>query len=374
MSASAPAHVDADLLRDLAEAAFAVCGVDPEDSRIAAVSLVESDLRGVRSHGIARLPWYVRRLRAGGDNPRPNIRVVADGPSSAALDGDAGLGQVVAHRAMNLAIEKAASSGVGVVTVRNSHHFGACAYWAEMALSHGMIGIAISNGGPNMAPWGGITPTTGNDPIGVAIPTGRDPIIVDMALSVVAGGRLDVAGRAGEPIPLGWALDAQGEPTTDPISGRRGSLLPIGDHKGYGLAVVFEVLAAVLSGAMVGREVPWPADDSQAMGVGHYFQAIRIDGFMPPARFRGRADHLVEQIRSAGVRSGFDRIRLPGEIEAEESARRVKEGIPMPVSELEPLIAMAVDLELGPHADLLAAAKPLDGSATIRTRDTREAQ
>jgi len=344
--------IDAATLRNLAEAALQLCGVDPEASRITATSLVEADLRGVGSHGIARLPWYVRRLRAGGDNPRPTIRVVSDGPTSAALDGDAGLGQVVAAHAMNIAIDKARAAGVGVVTVRNSHHFGSCAYWAEMALSHGMIGIAISNGGPNMAPWGGVIPTTGNDPIGVAIPGGRQPISLDMATSIVAGGRLDVAARAGQSIPEGLALDEFGEPTTDPVAGRKGSLLPIGGHKGYGLTVVFEVLAAVLSGALVGRDVRWPAKDDEPMGIGHYFQAIRIDALLPLGEFTGRVDDLATQIRSAGTRSGFDRIRLPGEPEAEERVERLAKGIPMPASELEPLIAMAVDLGLDRYAHL----------------------
>ena len=337
--------VNNESLRELAVAILVKPGVPQDDARVTADSLVEADLRGVHSHGMQRLPWYVKRLEKGGTNPTPDIRTISDTGAVAVVDGDGGLGQVVSHRAMALAIEKARAYGTGTVSVRNSHHFGTCAYWAEMALAHDMIGIAITNGGPIMAPWGGLTPTTSNDPVGVAIPAGQElPIVLDMATSVVAGGVLDVVARRGEKIPLGWALDSAGNPTDDPVAGRRGLLLPIGGHKGYGLTVVFEILAAVLAGANFARDVPPPSELTRPMNIGHFFQAIDIGKFQPVEQFRARVDDFIRQIKASRLAPGTERIYVPGEPELEKRSAYLRQGIPLLKSVVEELHNLATRL------------------------------
>jgi LDH2 family malate/lactate/ureidoglycolate dehydrogenase len=329
-------------LRKLGLAILVKLGVPDEDARVAIDNLVEADLRGVHSHGMRRLPWYAERLIRGVINPRPNIRVIEETAAIALVDGNSGLGQVVSHRAMNIAIKKAKVCGIGTVTVRNSHHFGTCAYWAEMALPHDMIGIAITNGGPVMAPWGGLTPTLSNDPIGVAIPAKQEPpIVLDMATSIVAGGVLDVAARKGQKIPLGLALDKDGNPTDDPVIAREGLLLPIAGYKGFGLTVIFEVLSAVLSGANFARMVPRHTDFSKPMNIGHYFQVIDVGKFMPVNQFKERIDDLIRQIKSSRLAPGTDRVYLPGEIEYERRAVYVKEGIPLSLTVVEDLYNLA---------------------------------
>ncbi len=345
--ASADKHhaVSSESLRNLGLAVLDKIGVPPEEAQVTIDSLVQADLWGVHSHGMKRLPWYAQRIARGGTNSKPTVRVVHEAPATAVIDGDGGLGQVVSQRAMNLAIEKAKQYGVGSVTVRNSHHFGTCAYWARMALPRGMIGLATTNGGPVMAPWGGLTPTMSNDPIGVAVPAGDElPIVLDMATTVAAGGKLDVLASMGEKIPLGWALDANGNQTDDPVAGRAGLLLPVGEHKGYGLTVVFEVLAAVLGGANFGRQVPRRPDPAQPMNIGHYFQAINVEAFMPVDEFKKKIDNLVHQMKSSRLAPGTVKISLPGEIEIQTAVRYSGEGIPMPGPAIDDLRRLAREL------------------------------
>ena len=334
--------VHAEYLRKLGVGVLEKVGIPIDDAEITIASLVETDLRGVHSHGMMRLTGYVDRLLQEGTNPKPDVRVVTETGGTAVIDGDNGLGQVVSKRAMEVAIDKSRASGIGVAGARNSSHFGACAHWAQMALPHDMIGIATTNGGPIMAPWGGLTPTMGNDPLGVAIPAGEElPIVLDMATSVVAGGKLDLAIRKGEKIPKGWALNSQGEPTEDPVEARAGLVLPIGEYKGYALTLVFEVLAAVLMGANFARQVVRHEKLKVARNVGHYFQAINIAAFMPVAEFKSRVDNLIQQMKSAELAPGYDRIYLPGEPEHEKRARYLNEGIPMLSSVIADLGALA---------------------------------
>jgi LDH2 family malate/lactate/ureidoglycolate dehydrogenase len=337
--------ISAEELRKLGTNIFLKTGISEQDTHVTVESLVEADLRGVHSHGTNRIPWYVDRLLTGGDNPKPNIRILQETSNTVVLDGDNGLGQVVSKKAMELAISKAAPAGVGMVSVRNSHHYGACAYWAQMALPYDMIGLTLTNGGPVMAPWGGITKTLANDPIGVAVPTGNEiPIVLDMATTIVAGGKLDIAARKGETIPLGWALDVHGVPTQDPVEARAGLILPLGEYKGYGLTVIFEVLAAVLSGANFARQVHFPADPAAPMGIGHFFQAINVEAFMPVNEFKKRVDQLVQDIKFSSLAPGFERIYLPGEIEHERRVKYLAEGIPMATATIESLNSLAKQL------------------------------
>src|SRR5450756_2716469 len=227
----------ADPLREYATQVFMKYGMPRDEAAIVADHLVEADLRGVYSHGVLRIEPYTARLKAGAMNPRPKITILRETPGTALVDGDDGSGQVVGVRAMEIAIRKAKEVGVGYVGVRHSNHFGTCAYYAQMAVAHDMIGFAATPGGTNiMAPWGGITPLLGNNPFGVAIPAGKEfPVVLDMAQSVVARGKIAHAVKTGSPIPPTWALNRHGEPTTDAKEGYAGLVQPVGGYKGYGM-------------------------------------------------------------------------------------------------------------------------------------------
>jgi LDH2 family malate/lactate/ureidoglycolate dehydrogenase len=328
-------------LAELGRTILGRLGLSQQDIAVTIDSLVEADLRGIHSHGMARLPAYVERLLKGGNNPFPRITILSRTGATAIVDGDNGLGQVVSKRSMELAIEIAGTHGIGFVAVRNSHHFGGCYYWAEMALPYDMIGVASANCGPIMAPWGGLTGTLCNNPVGVAIPAGHElPIVLDMAMSVAAGGKLDQAILKGERIPLGWAVNSAGIPTEDPREARAGLLLPAGGHKGYAAMVVLEVLAAVLTGAQYARHVE-PQAPSRPRGLGHFFQAINISAFMPVSEFKDRVDDLVQQLKSSKVAPGFERVWLPGEMEFLRRKEYSEEGIPLPSTVVQKLESLA---------------------------------
>jgi LDH2 family malate/lactate/ureidoglycolate dehydrogenase len=305
-------------------------GMPETGARITADSLVDADLRGTHSHGVIQLPGYLDRLMAGGINPRPTLRAVADTPSLAILDGDGGMGQVVSHQAMTLAISKGKQTGAGFVGVRNSEHFGACSYWSAMAVAADMIGICSTNGVSCMPPFGGITGTIGNNPIAIAAPAGREyPVIIDIATSVVAQGKMRVAAARGEKIPRDWAITLDGEPTDDPLEGLKGLVLPVAGYKGFGLAVAFEVLTAVLTGAPFAKQVPLDPGPAEPLRIGHFFQAIDIAPLIPVPEFKSRMDELVRQIKESKLAKGVRRIYAPGEIEEETKAIRLRSGIPL---------------------------------------------
>ena len=353
MSAPAPAArqpgdtageqvVTAPALAQWTEVVLAALGLSAPDAHLAADTLVQADLRGVHSHGVQRIPGYVTQLQAGTIVADAQPEVVHRTASTAVLDAHHAMGQVAAHAAMRLALESAAEVGQGAVAIRNSTHCGALAYFAMMAPPAGCIGFAVTNAGMNMLPWGGQVKMVGNNPLAYAIPTGRGfPLVLDMATSVVAGGKLDVAILRGEAIPVGWALGPDGQPATDPVVGRAGSLLPIGGPKGYGLAVVLDILSGVLAGGRFGRGLG-------GAGSSHFVQALRIDAFSPAAEFLERMGALVDQIHACPRAPGVERIYLPGEIEHELSARRQKEGIPLPTTLTNELAALSDTLGISP--------------------------
>jgi LDH2 family malate/lactate/ureidoglycolate dehydrogenase len=336
----------------------AVCerlGLPPEHGRVMAETLVEADLRGVHTHGVNALPGYARRVQGGGANARPNVRVAREGPAFATVDGDAGLGQVVAHFAMTQAIARAKASGVGAVAAGNSSHFGAAAYYAAMALEHDMIGFATTSAGNRIAPIGGKTPVVGNNPLSWAIPAGREmPILLDMAQSVVAAGKLGMAQRKGERIPLGWALDKDGRPTDDPVAGAAGLLVPIGGPKGFGLAIVMDVLSGALSGAFFGRELARTHQPGKASGIGHFFLAIDVGQFEDVARFKARVDGMIDEIHRSEPAEPGTRLYLPGEIEWLAKRERLERGVPLLGSIVDDLKRLADGLSLD-GASLLGA-------------------
>jgi L-2-hydroxycarboxylate dehydrogenase (NAD+) len=315
-------------------------GVAPEDAEIVADVLVAADLRGVESHGVARLRRYVEGVRGGRIRAERALTVVRDGPATALLDAGNGLGQPAAVIAMRSAVAKARDAGVGVVAVRRTNHFGIAGYYPGIALAAGMAGFAASNASPQVAPTFGSEPMYGTNPIAIGLPTDpRRPFLLDMATAVVPRGKLERLRREGGTVPVGWAIDQGGEPMTrldelvDGLVARRGySLLPLGGqgerlsgHKGFGLGLLVDLLCGPLAGAAWGRHVYGP----EGAGLGHCFAALRIDSFRPPAEFVAAATALEAEIRGARKLPGEDRIYVPGEKEAVEAERRLATGIPL---------------------------------------------
>ena len=322
-------------------------GVPPEDAAVVADVLVTADVRGTSSHGVARLGLYVSELRAGHAQPRPQVEVVRETPVTALLDGGGGLGPPVSKRAMRLAMDKAQDVSAGFVSVRNSNHFGIAGYYAMMALARDMIGISMTNAAVLVAPTFGRDARLGTNPISVAAPAGKEhPFVLDMATSTVSYGKVEVYDRKGEPMPLGWATGEQGEPTTDAarvignLERRKGpalgGLLPLGGigellsgHKGYGLALVVDILSGVLSGA--GYADRMYLQDSEGKGlpanVGHFFGALRIDAFRPVDEFRATMDDLIHRMKATPKVAGQERVYIHGEKEFETAEERQREGV-----------------------------------------------
>lgn len=325
--------VDHHKLSRFVAAAFEKLGVPPQDAAIAANVLVLADLRGVDTHGVIRFnpgSWYVKWLRDGEMSPAPKIHIVSDAGSSALLDGDRGIGMVVGHRAMELAIEKAKVSGIGIVGVCNSRHFAMSAYYAMQALAHDMIGIAMTNAGRQVVPTFGSEARFGTNPICFAAPAQKElPFVIDMATTTAAAGKLEVAARRGASIPLGWALNEKAQPTTDPrIAQKARRLLPLGgtreggSHKGYGLAILVEILCGVLTGTVT-------ALNQNQDPRGHFFAAIKIDAFRPVNEFKSDMDRLINELKSTRPIEGQERVYVAGEIEFETAKRRAEKGIPL---------------------------------------------
>lgn len=339
-------RVDAAKLTDFCVQVFEAVGVSEEDARLAAIILVESDLRGVASHGVAHLRRYVDGLRAGTIIARPTETVLAETLTTVTLDAGAGLGPPVSHRAMRLAIQKALTAGVGCVAVRNSNHYGIAGYYAMQALPYDCIGLTTTNTSPRVVPTFARSALYGTNPIALAAPAGEEPpYVLDMATSVVAQGKLEIADQLDQPIPLGWATDSDGLPTTDAHRAldelKRGAgagLLPLGGagellggHKGYGLAVGLEIMSALLSGAAFATGV-YPKDEQGRplpANLGHFFAAWRIDHFRPVDEFKADMDRLQRLLKGAPKAPGQERVYIPGEKEFEAKARYRREGVPI---------------------------------------------
>jgi LDH2 family malate/lactate/ureidoglycolate dehydrogenase len=351
-------------LRDFCRQVFAKVGVPEDDARIAADVLVSADLRGIESHGVARLRGlYVSRLQSGVIAARPQIDVVSESLATAVLDGGRGLGHPIAHRAMRLALEKARQSGAGFVAVRNSNHFGIAGYYAMMALEHGCIGLCMTNTNRWTVPTFGRDPILGTNPLAVAVPAGKErPFVLDMATAIVPIGKLELYDRLHKQIPLGWATDEQGLPTDDPglvlrnAQHSSGGLLPLGGageesggHKGYGLALWVDIFSAMLSGAMYADMLyPREADGTPRESlVGHFFGAWRVDAFRPLADFQAGMDDLLQRLKNSPTAAGQERIYVAGEKEYEETERRLRDGIPLPAVVLRDLTALGAEVGLG---------------------------
>ncbi len=335
--------ISAQGLRVFVTTVFSKCGLPEAAAAVVADVLVDADLRGVSSHGVALLERNVRRIRSGSAKARPEIRVVRDQGPTALLDGDGGLGFVVAHRAMTLTMEKAAKHAVGVVGVRNANHFGAAGYYASMAAERGVIGLVASNAASIMAPPGGVTAVVGNNPLAVAVPGGVEgTLLVDMALSVVSYNRVRQAANRGEKIPLGWAMDKRGEPTEDAKAALEGLLVPIGGHKGFALALILEVLTGPLTGGFF----PWEVLERGHQGMGLFFLAIDPAAFLPAAEFRARVDELVRRIHSSEKQPDVERIFAPGERSALTRRERQTHGIPVSTLPWADLVRLAQEFQV----------------------------
>jgi LDH2 family malate/lactate/ureidoglycolate dehydrogenase len=312
--------VPADALLDTCRRILEKVGVPPEQARIIAEVTVEADLRGIGSHGLLRLPAYVHRVQAGLMAADTRLKVVRERGATVLLDAQGGFGQVAGVYAMNQAIERARQHGVGFVAVRNANHFGIAAYYTMMALPHRMIGIAATNAAPSLAAWGGTTPVLGTNPISVAIPTGQDvDIVLDMASSVVARGKIRAAATKGERIPLGWALDAEERPTEDPRAALKGTLLPIGGPKGYGLALVVDALAGVLTGLDYSVYLALLHDLSRRASVGFVMQAVDVTAFSDWAEYTKDIASLIDVVCNSPRAPGVD-LTCPGRLSGSDGS------------------------------------------------------
>ena len=346
MSEEIGAIVFAEPLKDFCKRVFIKLDVPPEDAAVTADNLVTANLRGIDSHGVARLRRYVNGLRDGVMVARPEIKVVHETPATALIDGGAGLGQPVSVRAMRLAIEKALNVGVGFVAVRNSNHYGIAGYYSMMALEHDCIGISMTNAAVLVVPTFGRDAVLGTNPISVAAPAGEErSFVLDMATSTVPRGKLEEYDRQEKPLPLGWATDEHGVPTTDAgrvlrnlLARAGGGLLPLGGageetggHKGYGLALMVDVLSGVLPGAGYATNIypKTPEGKPLPANVGHFFGALRVDAFRPLEEFKATMDDIIRRLKNAPKAKGHDRIYIHGEKEFEMADERRAHGIPL---------------------------------------------
>lgn len=336
---SLPAALDAEHLRRFATDVLERLGVPTSDAALVAATYVDADLEGHGSHGITRLPFLARRLRAGLIARRATMTVLINRPAAALLDAGNALGPVAADRGMRIAVEKARLVGIGLCGVRGSNHMGALSFYVRRAADEGAIALAFTNTPPAMAPPGGRTPVLGTNPIAAAFPATGRAVVVDLATSQTARGRILQAAQAGSPIPAGWAADRDGAPTTDPVEALAGSLLPLGGAKGFALALVVEALAGVLPGAGVADEVTGTfADSDRPSNVGHCFLAIEPDGF--GAGFAVRMGELAAQIRSVAPVDPAVPVRVPGDAPHALRTRRAGTGLALPpqvVAELNTL-------------------------------------
>lgn len=330
-------------LFDFAHAVFEAMGCPEKDADTATKALLAADIRGIDSHGVARLSGYVRLWETKRINATPLIKVVYETPSTAVVDGDSGLGLVVAPFAMQVAIDKAKIAGTGWVSVRNSNHFGIAGYHAMMALQNDMIGMAMTNASALVAPTFSIERMLGTNPIAVAIPANNQPpFVADFATTTAANGKLEILQRKNENTPLGWVQDKDGNASINANELKQGgALLPLGSdrehgsHKGYALGSIVDIFSAVLSGASYGPWAPpFPAyvpmpDNMPGKGLGHFFGAMRIDAFRPAEEFKQHMDNWIERFRQAKPAEGYEKVLIPGDPEREMEVIRMKEGIPL---------------------------------------------
>ena len=316
-------------------------GVPAADADLVAASLVAADAWGHSSHGMLRLSWYIARLESGAMAAVTQPSTVVDTGALVVMDGHDGVGQIVTEQACSLAVERSRLHGVGLVAVRNSNHFGTAAYWTRRMARAGAVGLLYTNGSPAMAPWGGREKTVGANPWSVASPGGsHSPVVLDIAGTNVARGKIYSALNKGESIPDTWAIDVDGVPTTDPQRAIDGILMPVGGHKGYGISFMMDILAGVLTGSRFGTDVVGPYVPDQPSGCGHLAIAIDIETALGAEAFNARIDDLIALTKSVALAEGTSEIFYPGEIESRAEAVAMETGVYLPektISELRRL-------------------------------------
>jgi L-2-hydroxycarboxylate dehydrogenase (NAD+) len=320
---------------------FEKMGCSPDDAKMATDVFIAAELRGYSSHGMIRIKDYFQLWKANRINIKPNVRIVHESPSTAVVDGDGAIGMIAATKSMQIAIEKAKTAGTGWVSTKGSNHYGFAGYYSMMALKHDMIGISLTIANPLVAPTGSVEPMLGTNPISVSVPAGKyPPFVSDFSTTPIARGKLAIAAKKGEKIPFGWVQDADGMPSDDPdIITRGGSMVTLGgsiqhgSHKGYALSAIVDILSAVLSGANFGPFCP-PSlaylpvkEEKVGEGTGHFFGAMRIDGFQKPEDFKSQMDLWIETFRNAKPAKGCERVLIPGDIEREKEVFIRREGI-----------------------------------------------
>ena len=338
-------------LKTFIEQAMIKLGLPDADATTVAALMAQADLQGSDGHGVSRLPQYARRIKAGGFNVHPNIHVVHERAGMALLNGDNGMGHLVMKRAAEIAIEKARTTGIAWVNSQYSNHAGPASLYAAMPLAHDMIGLYFAVGNANhLPPWGGLDMLLSTNPIAAAIPAGEEkPIVLDMATTVAAYGKVKTKALRGETMPEGWMIDRQGRPLTDPKRADEGMLLPLGGmeagYKGYGLALIIGLLAGTLGGAAMGKDViDFNHDDDSVTNTGQAIAAIDIAAFGDVAAFKASVDTLVRDLRNSSRMPGVDRISVPGERSHETRVKRTRDGIPIAPALQRGLDQVATDL------------------------------
>ena len=344
-------HVDAKALTVFCAKVLLAQGVPDADAALVADTLVKAELWGHPSHGVLRLSWYVARIRTGAMRALTVPETVVNAGAVTVVDGHDGIGQVLAAMAVNLAVERAHEHGVGVVAVRNSNHFGTAMYYTRMAAMRNCVCFLSTNASPAMAPWGGREKAVGTNPWSIGAPL-RDgaPMVLDIANTAVARGKIYHARQAGIAIPDNWAMNAKGERTTDPLEGIAGILLPMAGHKGYGIALMMDVLSGVLTGSEFGTAVVGPYVAGKRSGCGHLCIALDVETFQPLDQFFDGMDRLVAQLRSVPTAAGYDAIYYPGELEARSERKRLVDGIDLPHDTAAELRVLATEsrVDAGP--------------------------
>jgi LDH2 family malate/lactate/ureidoglycolate dehydrogenase len=342
-----PVSIDAQQLLEFCTAVYAGQGVPEKDARLIADTLVQADLWGHQSHGVLRLGWYLDRLRNKVMNPVTQPEFVIDGGAMAVIDGHDGVGHVLAKLAAEEAIKRAKKHGIGAVGVRMSNHFGTCMYYTLMGAREGCVMMLTSNGGPAMAPWGGRKKIVGTNPWSIAAPAGKHaPFVVDMANTGVARGKIYLARNKRQKIPLGWAIDADGVPTTDPQAAIDGIILPMAEHKGYAIAAMVDMMSGVLTGSGFLSSVHSPYKTAEKSNCGHFMLAINIEAMQPLAQFNARMEQFVAELKSVPLAQGFDEVFYPGEMEARNDLRNRSQGIQYPEDTIADLKRIATETGL----------------------------
>jgi len=338
----AATRIPARRLNEFAAAVLAAVGVPDADARLVADSLVTADLWGHQSHGVLRLSWYVDRIRAGVMRAVTTPGTMSDTGPLVVVDGHDGIGQVLAAHAAREAAGRARDHGVGVVAVRNSNHFGTAAYFTRMAARDGCVAILTTNASPAMAPWGGRAKTVGANPWSIAAPAGEHGVMVmDVANTAVARGKVYLARQRGEMIPAGWAIDADGAPTTDPAAAIAGVILPMAGHKGYAISLMMDVLSGVLTGSAFGTAVSGPYQVERPSGCGHLFIALDVAAFGDPDGFARRMEQLVAEVKAVPLAKGFGDVHYPGELEDRAAREHLAQGLALPERTLDDLCRLA---------------------------------